>query len=152
MKETLKCRICGLQFKNNIHNAKYCSIECKKKARNEKMALWLKERGKARNEMLDKLSNIYNKCWYCGLEWPLQSYHLDHIIPKSKGGSDTIENRALACGWCNMAKSNMSKEAFISWLKFIHSDNFNCYMDKPLRFYGNLAIGNFKRMEGTMYS
>jgi hypothetical protein len=44
------------------------------------------------------------KCYYCksklGKVW-----HADHIVPLSKGGSNTIDNIVVACETCNMRKS-----------------------------------------------
>ena len=31
---------------------------------------------------------------------------VDHIVPLSKGGADTLENKAAACRSCNRAKSD----------------------------------------------
>lgn len=42
--------------------------------------------------------------------------HVDHIIPQSCGGTDDIENLALACEFCNRAKLNLSAEVFLTWL------------------------------------
>jgi hypothetical protein len=33
-------------------------------------------------------------------------FHLEHIIPIARGGSDGPSNRALACATCNLAKSD----------------------------------------------
>jgi len=33
---------------------------------------------------------------------------VDHIVPRSRGGGDDVENLALACGWCNRHKSSYS--------------------------------------------
>lgn len=60
-------------------------------------------------------------CHICGEEIDLKAtriigqhgwekgLHLDHIIPLSKGGSDTIENVKPAHGYCNLSKSNKLK-------------------------------------------
>lgn len=41
------------------------------------------------------------RCMKCGSR---QKIHIDHIIPISKGGSDTVENLELLCQVCNLAK------------------------------------------------
>lgn len=38
----------------------------------------------------------------------------DHVIPKSKGGSNSVMNRLPMCERCNGAKSNMTMEEFLS--------------------------------------
>jgi hypothetical protein len=47
-------------------------------------------------------------CEYCHAPQRATGYrfHLEHIIPSSKGGSDDLPNRALACASCNLAKTN----------------------------------------------
>jgi hypothetical protein len=34
------------------------------------------------------------------------TFHVEHIIPVSEGGSDDLENLCLACPSCNLQKSN----------------------------------------------
>lgn len=52
------------------------------------------------------------KCAYCGAkDVPLQ---IEHIHPRSKGGSDRISNLALACEQCNQRKGNSSIEQFLA--------------------------------------
>ena len=47
------------------------------------------------------------KCWGCNFIPPDKRYlHLDHIIPKTDGGTNHIDNRALLCPPCNNKKSN----------------------------------------------
>lgn len=41
------------------------------------------------------------KCAYCGDVWE----HIDHIVPLSKGGTNTIDNVAPACAQCNLSKN-----------------------------------------------
>ncbi|OBS08978.1 HNH endonuclease [Acidihalobacter prosperus] len=52
------------------------------------------------------------KCAYCGAEnVPLE---IEHIVPKSRGGSDRVSNLALACRACNQAKGNRDVRAFLA--------------------------------------
>jgi 5-methylcytosine-specific restriction endonuclease McrA len=48
-----------------------------------------------------------NTCEYCRLhqdDSPLAALHVEHIIPKSHGGTDDMGNLALACIDCNLHK------------------------------------------------
>ena len=59
-------------------------------------------------EMHEILVNQFGlKCWGCNFIPPDKRYlHLDHIIPKTDGGTNHIDNRALLCQPCNTKKSN----------------------------------------------
>lgn len=48
-----------------------------------------------------------SRCEYCLFPARLTNapMHCEHIIPKSKGGTSTLDNLALACAWCNGFKS-----------------------------------------------
>ena len=47
------------------------------------------------------------KCWGCNHIPPDERYlHLDHVRPKSEGGNNDIDNRALLCQPCNNKKSD----------------------------------------------
>ena len=48
-----------------------------------------------------KLVEADPECAYCGSTEKLQ---WEHIIPRSKGGPDTIDNMVLACPACNISK------------------------------------------------
>lgn len=47
-------------------------------------------------------------CEYCHTDetWQYIPFTIDHVIPVSEGGEDTVENLALACFHCNRHKSN----------------------------------------------
>lgn len=47
------------------------------------------------------------------------SYELDHIIPKSRGGHNTIENMGLTCSVANRCKSSLTDQEFITLCKEI---------------------------------
>ena len=52
------------------------------------------------------------ECAYCGItNVPLQ---IEHIVPKSKGGSSRFNNLTLACQCCNQKKGNRPIEKFLS--------------------------------------
>ena len=57
-----------------------------------------------REEVETLLVNQGNLCAYCGEE--LKIYHLDHVKPISKGGSNYIRNIVAACPLCNMSKGD----------------------------------------------
>lgn len=45
------------------------------------------------------------KCYYCGVKVG-DTYHVDHVVPLSRGGSNGPENLVIACPTCNMSKHN----------------------------------------------
>lgn len=52
------------------------------------------------------------KCAYCGdTKIPLQ---VEHIVPKSRGGSDRVSNLTLACEPCNKEKGSDPIETFLT--------------------------------------
>ena len=64
----------------------------------------------SRDEMREILIQQFGvECWGCGFQPPdndKRYLHLDHINPKSSGGSNEIDNRSILCQPCNSAKSN----------------------------------------------
>jgi len=52
--------------------------------------------------------NIYsrdrNRCQYCGRQFPRAELNLDHVIPRSKGGTSVWENVVCSCHRCNRLK------------------------------------------------
>jgi 5-methylcytosine-specific restriction endonuclease McrA len=63
---------------------------------------------KKRFSLLD-LARVYNStCQYCLKRFSVADLTIDHIIPKSKGGSDEHDNRTLACLGCNQKKASHS--------------------------------------------
>lgn len=47
-------------------------------------------------------------CEYCKspMDFTAEIFHIEHIIPLSKGGSNELSNLALSCSGCNMRKSH----------------------------------------------
>lgn len=96
------CKECGSNFETRRLNQVFCSKECYKtwglKEYESKSHLTLRWKVLVR----DKFT-----CQYCG-RTPQQGVilHVDHIIPRSKGGQDVKENFVTACEDCNIGKTN----------------------------------------------
>ena len=58
--------------------------------------------------------NVYardrNTCQYCGCVFPRGDLNLDHVIPRSQGGTSTWENVVCSCLRCNRQKGGRSPE------------------------------------------
>jgi hypothetical protein len=46
------------------------------------------------------------RCVYCGATAKEQKLHVDHVYPKSMGGTDDESNLVTSCEPCNLGKSN----------------------------------------------
>jgi 5-methylcytosine-specific restriction endonuclease McrA len=56
------------------------------------------------------LEKFRRKCVYCGAKnVPLE---IEHIIPKSRGGSNRVSNLTLACHTCNQKKGSQTADEF----------------------------------------
>lgn len=51
------------------------------------------------------------RCWYCGRHLHPRDFHLDHLVPRSRGGGDGL-NLVPACPPCNLRKGNLDLETF----------------------------------------
>jgi len=63
-------------------------------------------------EVKEYLLEKYNySCVYCGIK--NVPFEKEHVIPKSRGGSNRISNLVLSCRVCNEKKDNMPIEEFL---------------------------------------
>lgn len=51
-----------------------------------------------------------SRCAYCKREYRLDEMVLEHVVPKSKGGVDTAENRVLSCEDCDSDKKDRTPQ------------------------------------------
>lgn len=54
-------------------------------------------------DILIQLKRQKGRCYYCG-EKCADKYHVDHVIPLSRGGSNGPDNLVIACTHCNERK------------------------------------------------
>ena len=52
------------------------------------------------------------RCAGCRHHFPFRNLTVDHIVAKSKGGTDHIDNLQLLCGACNSMKGTIRQAAF----------------------------------------
>jgi len=53
------------------------------------------------------------KCNYCGYEFHIRYFHVEHKTPVSRGGSrNSISNKQLLCGPCNNRKGKLTDGEF----------------------------------------
>lgn len=53
-------------------------------------------------------------CRYCGRKAPEVTLHVDHVVPRAKGGSDDPSNLVAACSACNQGKGVKSLGGAVS--------------------------------------
>ena len=53
-------------------------------------------------------------CFYCGKHVAWETKHIDHYVPRARGGGDEPENLRLSCRGCNLAKGSMDPAEFIA--------------------------------------
>ena len=53
-------------------------------------------------------------CNGCQIKFEKRNLEIDHIVPKSKGGGDYVENYQLLCPACNRTKSNKPMEYLLT--------------------------------------
>ena len=66
-------------------------------------------------DLIDKIGDN-PVCYLTGRPINLEEgrfYHLDHILPKSRGGDNSLENCGLTCKPANQAKTNLTLEEFV---------------------------------------
>ena len=69
-------------------------------------------------ELKEYLKECYaHTCQYCGGETNDHRLEWEHMIPKSRGGSDSIKNATLACATCNRDKGNRTPAEWLDELQ-----------------------------------
>jgi 5-methylcytosine-specific restriction endonuclease McrA len=52
------------------------------------------------------------KCQYCGTTLSMRNGTIDHVVPRSQGGTHSLDNTVASCKVCNNLKGDMSLGAF----------------------------------------
>lgn len=87
--------------------------------------------GQTTNNMITE-EQLLNKigpnptCYLTGLPININepsTYEFDHIVPRSRGGDNSIDNLGLCTKQANRAKGNMTKDEFINMCNLVHKFN-----------------------------
>ncbi len=111
------CEVCGKEYHPAKSYQKRCSQECTRKHGKER------QRKKTERDIIDGTCGRSLKirfmvlhrdsftCQYCG-RTPKDGTKLevDHIVPKSKGGDNKMDNLITACFECNQGKKDVLLE------------------------------------------
>ncbi|MDB5612081.1 MAG: transporter [Bradyrhizobium sp.] len=76
------------------------------------------DRSKTRRRWLWK--NGFRRCYYCNMRLQWRGKHAltaDHLIPRSRGGTDRRKNLVAACYPCNQAKGSKMPAALSVFTK-----------------------------------
>ena len=63
------------------------------------------------------LEKYQHTCQYCANETGDHRLEKEHMVPKSRGGSDSLKNLILACHTCNQKKADRTPEEWLDALK-----------------------------------
>jgi 5-methylcytosine-specific restriction endonuclease McrA len=106
-----QCPVCGITFESTRKDKVYCSKTCSQWLREQRRREIKKKKWKASNAPLLRARIFYRDKGLCQLchepidlrvTWPdPMSMSIDHKIPRSKGGTHTIDNLQSAHLSCN---------------------------------------------------
>lgn len=68
--------------------------------------------------LIELMARQEGRCAYCK-ESLTQDRHVDHVVPKARGGADDIGNYQFLCPTCNMAKGGLTGEEFFAHIRKI---------------------------------
>lgn len=103
------CAVCGSEFLSAGEASRYCSRECRDlNRRNRSFGL----------SWLDRMALFARDSWTCQICSEPVDYAadylsdwyptIDHIVPRSKGGGDEVDNLRTAHRWCNSVRGDLS--------------------------------------------
>ena len=70
-----------------------------------------------RNHRHELFGQQEGRCGGCRHEFPFRNFTVDHMIPRSRGGTDHLDNLQLLCGACNSLKGDRDQAYLMARLR-----------------------------------
>ncbi len=97
------------------------------------------------------LVKAVGKCAYCGKRLEGTDWHIDHVIPKAHGGSDSIDNLLPACRRCNTLKKDRTPEEFVQFIRDSCWVQLYDYKERMEKYLAAVAFKDEDLSEGKYY-
>ena len=82
------------------------------------------------------------QCQYCGSSYKEDILTIDHVIPKSKGGTSMWNNVVIACRGCNQQKANfLLEETALTLLRTPKKPSYRCIIKQRLKKTNSAWLG-----------
>lgn len=107
--------------KRRVYNQEYAKKNAEKVATKErnKRAIKLRNGGThTKEDVADIMKMQRGKCAYCRINLG-KKYHVDHVVPSVKGGSNGRKNLQILCALCNHKKHARDPVEFAQSLGFL---------------------------------
>jgi 5-methylcytosine-specific restriction endonuclease McrA len=63
--------------------------------------------GKVKRKAIKKLIRSFgDTCWYCDCALTKETRTIEHVVARSMGGNNNLDNLRLACDFCNRTHQN----------------------------------------------
>lgn len=85
---------------------------------------WARKKAAEGSFTAEDIQNLYvlqwARCYYCTISIE-EKYHIDHMTPITRSGSNWVDNLCLACPRCNLTKHTQTAEEFIEQKGFMEN-------------------------------
>lgn len=86
-------------------------------------ALVRKAQGKlTKADISQQFEHQNRQCYWCKSSLKDHTFHVDHLVPISRGGAHDPGNIVISCQTCNLSKGAKTPDEFVEHLKFVEAN------------------------------